>query len=77
MPLVVGERYRCPDADCGCEITVTRGRPAAGGPQPHLLLRSHDGEAWLNGDGPGRERIHLRQVRPNPGIRCCPQPPSM
>lgn len=25
MPLVVGERYRCPDADCGCEITVTRG----------------------------------------------------
>lgn len=27
MPLVVGERYRCPDADCGCEITVTRGAP--------------------------------------------------
>lgn len=27
-----GELYRCPDPDCGCEVTVTRGaQPAAAG----------------------------------------------
>jgi len=25
MALKQGETYRCPDAECGCEITVTRG----------------------------------------------------
>jgi len=26
------ERYRCPDADCGCEIEVTKGpQPGKGG----------------------------------------------
>ncbi len=28
MALQKGEVYRCPDANCGCEITVTRGAPA-------------------------------------------------
>ena len=25
MALQTGEVYRCPDANCGCEITVTKG----------------------------------------------------
>jgi hypothetical protein len=25
MPLKSGERYRCPDSQCGCEILVTKG----------------------------------------------------
>jgi len=29
-----GERYRCPDPDCGCEIEVTKG--AAPGKGEHL-----------------------------------------
>ena len=28
MALKKGEVYRCPDANCGCEITVTKGAPA-------------------------------------------------
>jgi hypothetical protein len=28
MALQTGEVYRCPDANCGCEITVTKGAPA-------------------------------------------------
>ncbi len=28
MALKKGEVYRCPDSDCGCEITVTKGAPA-------------------------------------------------
>lgn len=32
MALRQGETYRCPDPDCGCEITVTKGaRSGAGG----------------------------------------------
>ncbi len=27
MPLREGEIYRCPDPNCGCEITVTKGAP--------------------------------------------------
>ena len=27
MALRQGEVYRCPDANCGCEITVTKGAP--------------------------------------------------
>ena len=27
MALQRGERYRCPDPDCGCEIEVTKGLP--------------------------------------------------
>ena len=27
MALRKGEVYRCPDANCGCEITVTKGAP--------------------------------------------------
>jgi len=34
MALEKGEVYRCPDPDCGCEITVTRGAaPGKGGDQ--------------------------------------------
>ncbi len=29
MALKQGEVYRCPDSDCGCEVTVTR-PPASG-----------------------------------------------
>jgi hypothetical protein len=25
MALQTGEKYRCPDKDCGCEIEVTKG----------------------------------------------------
>ncbi len=28
MPLKKGEVYQCPDPNCGCEITVTKGAPA-------------------------------------------------
>ncbi len=28
MPLKKGERYRCPDRNCGCEIEVTKSAPA-------------------------------------------------
>jgi hypothetical protein len=28
MPLRKGERYRCPDKECGCEIEVVKGAPA-------------------------------------------------
>jgi hypothetical protein len=32
MAFVEGEVYRCPDPDCGCEITVTKGAaPGHGG----------------------------------------------
>lgn len=32
MALQEGEVYRCPDEDCGCEITVTKGAsPRHGG----------------------------------------------
>jgi len=34
MALKEGEVYKCPDSDCGCEITVTKGaEPGAGGNQ--------------------------------------------
>lgn len=34
MALKEGEVYKCPDPDCGCEITVTKGAaPGAGGDQ--------------------------------------------
>ena len=29
MPFKKGEVYRCPDPNCGCEITVTKGAPAS------------------------------------------------
>lgn len=31
MAFEKGEVYRCPDPDCGCELTVTNGARAAGG----------------------------------------------
>jgi len=31
MALKTGERYRCPDDNCGCEIEVTKGAPATCG----------------------------------------------
>ncbi len=31
MALKQGEVYVCPDAGCGCEITVTKGAPASCG----------------------------------------------
>jgi hypothetical protein len=32
MALQKGERYRCPDQECGCEIEVTKGAaPGKGG----------------------------------------------
>lgn len=32
MALQKGEKYRCPDSNCGCEIEVTKGaKPGAGG----------------------------------------------
>ncbi|MFH1303673.1 MAG: hypothetical protein ABIK07_21665 [Planctomycetota bacterium] len=32
MPLKKGEKYRCPDPKCGCEIEVTQGAaPDCGG----------------------------------------------
>lgn len=36
MALKEGEVYRCPDAACGCEITVTKGAPSGckGSEQP-------------------------------------------
>jgi len=31
MALRTGERYRCPDGSCGCEIEVTKGAAAGQG----------------------------------------------
>lgn len=31
MALQEGEVYRCPDAACGCEVTVTKGAAAGNG----------------------------------------------
>jgi hypothetical protein len=31
MALQTGERYRCPDAECGCEIEVTKGATSGKG----------------------------------------------
>jgi len=31
MALKKGETYQCPDEDCGCEITVTKGSKPGGG----------------------------------------------
>lgn len=28
MPFVMGEVYRCPDPECGCELTVTKPAPS-------------------------------------------------
>lgn len=33
MPFREGEVYRCPEENCGCELTVTKGAPAACGGQ--------------------------------------------
>jgi hypothetical protein len=34
MAFKTGEKYRCPDPDCGCEIQVTKGAaPGKGGDQ--------------------------------------------
>ena len=34
MALQTGERYKCPDDNCGCEIQVTKGaEPGKGGNQ--------------------------------------------
>ena len=34
MPFVKGDRYRCPDPECGCEVEVTKGAaPGKGGAQ--------------------------------------------
>ncbi|MET8326193.1 hypothetical protein [Streptomyces sp. NPDC005181] len=42
MPLVEGEVYRCPDASCGCEITVTKGAtPGHGGEQSPTCCCGH------------------------------------
>lgn len=29
-----GDRYKCPDASCGCEVQVTKGPSGAGGDAP-------------------------------------------
>jgi hypothetical protein len=34
MALKEGETYRCPNADCGCEIEVKRGAGPEGGDLP-------------------------------------------
>lgn len=35
MAFKEGQVYKCPDADCGCEITVTKGAlPGKGGNEP-------------------------------------------
>jgi len=35
MAMLTGERYRCPDRGCGCEIEVTKGTaPGKGGQVP-------------------------------------------
>lgn len=42
MALKQGEVYKCPDSDCGCEVTVTKGpAPGKGGNQaPHCCCGS-------------------------------------
>ncbi len=41
MALQKGERYRCPDKECGCETEVTKGAtPGKGGNQnPRAVVR--------------------------------------
>jgi hypothetical protein len=34
MALKEGEVYKCPNPNCGCEITVTKGAGPGGGDQP-------------------------------------------
>ena len=29
MPFKKGDHYKCPDANCGCEIEVTKGAPVS------------------------------------------------
>jgi hypothetical protein len=36
MPFLEGEVYRCPDSDCGCELTVTK-PPLPTCPDPEAL----------------------------------------
>lgn len=46
MALREGEVYRCPDANCGCEITVTKGaRRLSRSGTAALLLRQDDGKS--------------------------------
>lgn len=47
MALREGEVYRCPDANCGCEITVTKGAPATckGQEQPRCCCGKTMGKA--------------------------------
>jgi hypothetical protein len=45
MALQQGERYRCPDPKCGCEIQVTKGaQPRQGG-----NLKPNYGSSFLPG----------------------------
>jgi len=39
MALQKGERYRCPDANCGCEIEVTTGAKSGGNLKPRCCCR--------------------------------------
>ena len=46
MALKEGEVYRCPDAECGCEIKVTKGAaPGKGRSESALLLRQGNEES--------------------------------
>lgn len=47
MALTQGEVYQCPDADCGCEITVTRGAaPGKGGDQAPRCCCAPPNQVW-------------------------------
>ena len=47
MALRKGEVYRCSDAECGCEITATKGAAPCMGGDTTLLLRQSEGQERL------------------------------
>lgn len=44
MALIEGEIYRCPDLDCGCEVTVTKGAAPGYGGDNDLVRCGHSME---------------------------------
>ena len=50
MALKEGEVYKCPDPNCGCEITVTKGAGLAGAIYHHAaaaVKRGLRSKSWL------------------------------
>ena len=52
MALQQGERYRCPDPNCGCEIEVTKDAQPGSGQEMHRISFQLRTAAWCDRRAP-------------------------